>query len=105
MSQTIDDVYAERDRLILFLTRIFPSYLALDPNPEEGWSYLVFLETPKGQLSWHVPDREALTIFSHLPIEDNRYDGHSTIEKYLRLDALRRVDILKNFEYTTSSGR
>lgn len=91
---SIDAVYRERDELVSFLSKIFSSYLAPSETFEEGWSYIVYVETPKGQLSWHVPDHEILPLFSHLRIETRRnWDGHSTEEKYRRLQSLDITDI------------
>lgn len=44
-----------------------------------------YIESPKGQLSWHIKDTE-LPLFSHLKFNPHaKWDGHSTEEKYLRL--------------------
>jgi len=86
----MNEVYAERDRLVSFLTRIYPSYLAPAPDAEPGFNWIVYVDTPEGQLSWHVADHEIDGFFSHLKkIHVQSWDGHSTEEKYRRLLALR----------------
>jgi hypothetical protein len=81
-----DSVYDERDQLVAFLSRIFPSYIGPVDDPEPGWNYAVYIETPEGQLSWHVPDRELGLYFRDLRMcDDANWDGHTTEEKYRRL--------------------
>ena len=80
-------VYAERDRLVAALSKVFPSYLADASDAEPGWSSVVTIDLPTGQASWHVPDRE-LSWFAHLPRAANTWDGHTTEEKYDRLEWL-----------------
>jgi hypothetical protein len=85
-------VYNERDMLVSYLSRCYPSYLAPAPDAEEGFNWIVFVEGPAGQMSWHVADDE-LSMFNHLPRQKpgEWWDGHSTPEKYDRLLALRPV--------------
>ena len=86
----MNEVYAERDRLVSFLTWIYPSYLAPAPDAEPGFNWIVYVDTPEGQLSWHVADAEVDEMFKHLrKRESGDWDGHSTEEKYRRLLALR----------------
>jgi len=85
-----DNAYAERDKLVAALSKCFPSYLAKHPdNPdwEPDWMWIVFIDTPEGQCSWHIHDSE-LGMFSHLTVKENNWDGHSTDEKYERLAKL-----------------
>jgi hypothetical protein len=86
----MDDVYRERDQLVAFLTRIYPSFLAPAPDAEPGFNWIVYVDTPEGQLSWHVADHEIDEFFKHLNKRmTNPWDGHTTEEKYRRLVALR----------------
>ena len=81
--------YDERSRLIAFVTRCFPSYLARHPAEDESWDHdwrwIVFVDTPHGQLSWHISDSH-IDMFSHLERKENNWDGHTTTEKYARLE-------------------
>src|SRR5690606_39189045 len=51
--------------------------------------------TPAGQLTWHLAPND-LDLFPHVPVvaPDHpraRWDGHTTPEKYRRLDALNTL--------------
>jgi len=85
-----DDAYTERNAVVAALSKLYPSYLALHPDDSE-WDAerraIVFVETPAGQLSWHLHDSH-LQMFRHLPWKENRWDGHTTEQKYQRLAAL-----------------
>ena len=81
-----DKAYAERDELVAFLTRLWPSHLAVDPD-DLDWP-VVCIHSPAGQLTWHVPVREIETIFNHLIVAPNDWDGHEAVEKYARLAKL-----------------
>lgn len=88
-----NDVYEERDRLVCALSKCFPSWLARHPDTDKAWDddwrWIVFVELPNGQATWHIQDRE-LPWFSHLERRtENVWDGHTTEEKYRRLALLR----------------
>lgn len=83
-----DTVYAERDRLVAFLSRLYPAHLAVATDAEPGWNYVVCIHTPAGQMAWHVPDSEIADLFGHLVALPNDWDGHTTDEKYRRLERL-----------------
>jgi hypothetical protein len=54
-------------------------------DPEEpDWPVLV-IETPQGQVSWHMRAEE---LPHDLPEHPEAWDGHTTPEKYQRLGAL-----------------
>lgn len=81
-----DRAYEERNRLVAFLARLYPSGRArtaiLGWDPE--WHNCVYVDTPLGQMSWHYHDRDAW-LFEGLPAYEGKWDGHSTEEKYERL--------------------
>lgn len=100
-----NDVYAERDKLVQFLTHVYPSYLTEASDAVDGWRYVVVVDlqwneptvfgdarnqfgprykAQTQQASWHIPDHE-LSLFSHLEVKPNNWDGHTTEEKYERL--------------------
>lgn len=86
-----DAAYRERNRLVAALTRLYPSHLALhgdDPTWDPEWLNIVCVHAPCGQLTWHIHDSE-LSMFQHLLFEPVDWDGHTTEEKYKRLDKLR----------------
>lgn len=86
---TEDSIYRERARLVLFLTKIFVSYGGFTDPEEPDW-LVVYVETPEGQLSWHISPDD-LDLFGHLSlVTENSWDGHTTKEKYERLARLGR---------------
>lgn len=92
-----DLAYRERNKLVALLTRFFPSFLAKENDNYLNFyniHWIVYLETPKGQLSWHIPD---IDLFLFDGVERRAtyvWDGHSTEEKYERLLSLEKKDIL-----------
>lgn len=80
----LGEVYNERDRLVALISSIYPSYIAIDESAEDGFKNVVYIDSPKGQLSWHIADKE-VELFSHLSVKDNNWDGHTTEEKYERI--------------------
>jgi len=92
----LDNAYDERNRLVAALARSVVDSGGLawlgrhegDPahwDPE--WLNVVYVELPTGQCSWHVHDGD-LPLFAFLQQANLQpWDGHSTIEKYDRLDA------------------
>jgi hypothetical protein len=89
MLSELDSVYWERNKLVRFLAHVFPSGIAKTEIPgwDPAWHNCVYIDTPAGQLSWHYHDREA-HLFAGLPPYQKPWDGHSTQEKYLRLEKL-----------------
>lgn len=109
--------YHERNRLVQFISKLFPSHLYRHPDSdkewEDDWRWIVCIHPPQGQATWHIQDSE-LSWFDHLPRHDmagwdwakkvgvvvpenwRRYDaggilccgwdGHTTEEKYKRLE-------------------
>lgn len=90
--------YAERNKLVAALSHQYPSSLGLhdqkpgDPPWDPEWIYVVFIDTPEGQLSWHLHESDLDSgLFDHLLMDpEKKWDGHTTEEKYRRLAALRR---------------
>jgi hypothetical protein len=84
-----DRAYTERNRLVAFIARRFPSGLRRTEIPgwDPCWHGCVFIDTPEGQLSWHYHDDDA-ALFEGLPPYTRPWDGHSTEEKYARLERL-----------------
>lgn len=102
--------YRERNRLVAFLTRIFPAWLSEATDAADGWRFVVTVELlwleptiygdmrnqlgpryamQREQASWHIPDDD-LPMFGHLEVRPNKWDGHTTAETYQRLDRAGR---------------
>lgn len=93
-------IYRERAHLVAHLAARYPSVLAYSDPAEPDWP-VVTVETPAGQLSWHL-DPADVDLFEHVPTvtaDDPRaaWDGHDTDTKYARLRELTRalVDVLR----------
>ena len=86
-----DGAYTERDRLVCALSKLWPSHLAFHDETdlfwEKDWRNIVCIHSPAGQLTWHIHDSE-LCWFGHLMETEGDWDGHTTEEKYRRLEAL-----------------
>ena len=84
-----DGAYRERARLVAFLAAQYDAHIGYtDPNATD-W-LVVTIETPTGQTSWHIAERDR-DLFEHVrlvPSTHNVWDGHTTDEKYIRLAAL-----------------
>ena len=83
----MNSVYRERNALVAFLASVYDSVLVESSEDEQGWG-IVFVETPAGQMSWHVhPDD--FDLFERLEVvERYEWDGHTTEEKYQLLASL-----------------
>lgn len=87
-----DAAYKERNALVCLLSKVFRSWLArhdeTDSTWEDDWRWIVFIDLPTGQCTWHIHDSE-LENFAHLPVngmnDGKVWDGHTTEEKYKRV--------------------
>ncbi|MFJ2271911.1 hypothetical protein ACIO8F_40330 [Streptomyces sp. NPDC087228] len=81
-----DATFRERAHLVALLAALHPSHTGhtghTDPNARD-WAVVV-IETPAGQMSWHIAERD-MDLFTHVQ-PTNRicrgWDGHTTDEKY-----------------------
>ena len=94
--------YSERDRLVCAISKVFPSWMERHPLSdttwEDDWRWIVFVQFPTGQASWHIHDSEE-SWFDHLERRDgNSWDGHSTAEKYARIE---RFDLIGSLPVST----
>lgn len=80
------NIYMERAYLIRFLVSKYNSRFGIDEN-EPDWP-VIYIDTPTGQLSWHISKND-MHLFEGVPVDPNvKWDGHSTEEKYRRLQEL-----------------
>ncbi|WP_097933350.1 MULTISPECIES: WDGH domain-containing protein [unclassified Streptomyces] len=85
-AEAADTVYRERAHLVALLAALHPSYIGHTDPTAPDWA-VVIIETPAGQMSWHIAPRD-MDLFTHVqPV--NRicrgWDGHTTDEKYQRM--------------------
>lgn len=88
--------YAERNKLVRALSVIYPASLerhpVTDTHWDRDWRWIVFIDLPTGQATWHIHDSE-YPDFAHLPkLTGRKWDGHTTGQKYERLAALQPPD-------------
>ncbi len=83
-----DTAYYERNAVVAFLAKLFPSGTkrTVIPGWEPEWHGCVYIDLPGGQASWHYHDRDA-HLFADLPIYPGEWDGHTTEEKYASMAA------------------
>jgi hypothetical protein len=89
----LDAAYAERNKLVAALIRITGWPACMAPDFDAPGYTVVYVESPAGQLSWHVSDEE-IDQFLALglpwrPWAPGVWDGHTTEEKYERLARLK----------------
>ncbi|WP_406501545.1 hypothetical protein OHA04_27400 [Streptomyces sp. NBC_01590] len=81
-----DALYRERAHLVALLAALHPSHIGhTDPNLPD-WA-VVTVETPAGQMTWHIAERD-MDLFTHVQPTNRIYrgwDGHTTKEKYARM--------------------
>lgn len=79
-------LYRERARLVAFLAASYPAEVWTDTDA--GWD-VVAVNTPVGQMSWHIADAD-MDLFAHITqrSDEDHYDGHTTEQKYERLAEL-----------------
>jgi hypothetical protein len=93
-SRPVEEIslYRERAHLVAYLSTQYPSVIAYNDPKEPDWP-VVYVTTPAGQMSWHIAESD-LDLFEHVPRDGlgvnagPEWDGHSTIEKYRRLNLL-----------------
>lgn len=87
-----DGAYRERAQLLAWLAATVPAVIAPAPDVDESGWQLLYLDTPQGQLSWHIHprDSELFAHVEHVTTDDPRarWDGHNTDEKYDRIRSL-----------------
>lgn len=69
----------------------FPSGVGFDPADQER-PVVVYLELPTGQVSWHLPDDGR---HHNLPTYGGSWDGHTTQEKYRRVESFLGVERMR----------
>lgn len=82
-----DSAYHQRNMLVGLLSKLYPSWINLDPG-EPDWP-VVLIQLPTGQVSWHITYQERYSIFAHIYGESGPpWDGHDDVEKWRRVSAM-----------------
>lgn len=97
-----NNAYSERDMLVCAFVKLavvmgWESWIGPhdkglyydgDGEWDPEWCNVIYVETPHGQVSWHVHDSE-VEWFSFLPRHETPgWDGHTSVEKYARLGVI-----------------
>jgi hypothetical protein len=91
-----DNAYRERDKCVAGLAALavrlgWKAWIGTHPADEpwdDDWRFIIFINLPTGQVSWHIHDSE-LPMFDFLDERtENAWDGHTTEQKYERLLSL-----------------
>jgi hypothetical protein len=91
-----DAAYNERDRCVAALAWLafrlgwtvgVGQHDPADTKWDADWRTIIYIEFPTGQASWHIHDSE-VKLVRGLPSYTKPWDGHTTPEKYSRLEAL-----------------
>jgi hypothetical protein len=108
-----DSAFAERNQCVALIARMAPwmgwnAGVARHPDSdaswERDWMTIVFVDLPTGQASWHFHDSEQRLV-SGLPRYLKPWDGHSTEEKYRRVDAALTAPCILADHECESCGR
>ena len=86
----LNAAYRERAHLVALLAALWPSHIGVT-DPTTDWP-VVTVELPTGQACWHVSPND-VDLFGHVeptPRYARGWDGHSTEEKYERVDQITR---------------
>lgn len=94
-----DGAYAERNQCVALLARMAVAlgmragvrlHPADDAAWEADWRTIVAIDLPTGQVTWHFHDSEG-HLLAGLPSFPGEWDGHTTPEKYRRVNAAFRA--------------
>lgn len=84
-----DGIYRERAHLLALLATHYEAYMQTDQD-SPAWPVL-YLLLPTGQATWHISAAD-LDLFAHVPVIPHlTWDGHTTDEKYERVDKLTHL--------------
>lgn len=89
------EVYSERAAVAVALARVARSLgyrvgFGFDPT-EPQWPVL-YVALPTGQVSWHLSKDDRKNLAADIPDDEGmRWDGHTTPDKYRRLDKWSRT--------------
>jgi hypothetical protein len=78
--------YRERAHLVALLAALHPSHIGHTDPAAPKWA-VVTIETPAGQMTWHIAERD-MDLFTHVQPTTRicrGWDGHTTDEKYARM--------------------
>lgn len=102
---TFGELYRERSALTAALARMAleqneygfndcDAWIDRDNNGQLGFCTVLYVLLPTGQVSWHFSDADAADLLKWIPkrrpAKSRQYDGHSTQEKFARVESFAR---------------
>lgn len=97
-----NEAYTERNQVVAGLATAcqalgFPVHRCLHPAEDADWDplwrFIVEIELPTGQITWHYTEAHS-HLFEKFPLrEDHVWDGHTTPQKYQRLENWSPVNV------------
>jgi hypothetical protein len=85
--EEVKQLYRDRAHLIALVANFYRAVGSYDDPAAPGW-LVVYIQTPAGQLSWHIaPEDEDLFAGMHIQ-RSYPWDGHTTDEKHQRIRKL-----------------
>lgn len=84
--EAVNALYRERAYLVAHLAAYYPAQAGYTDPAAVDW-LVVSVDTPEGQMCWHIAKRDE-HLFEHVPrVDILPWDGHTTEEKYQRMAA------------------
>jgi hypothetical protein len=88
---TFDELYEHRCLLFVNLCLTVPKKCAWKIDASFGGWLCLYLETPHGQISYHIPETMRRYIEGRIMRDDNyKWDGHNSVDVVDRLKMLTR---------------
>jgi hypothetical protein len=89
-ASALDAAYRERAHLVAHLAAVYSSCIGFTDPDEPEWA-VVTISLPTGQATWHVAPSD-MDLFGHVRTDfTDPWDGHTTEQKYARLDQATRI--------------
>lgn len=88
-----DAAYRERDMCVALIAKLAAAQgyrvgmARHEGEWEDDWRWIVYIDLPTGQVSWHIHDSER--EWFDFQVYPGTWDGHTTDQKYERMAALR----------------
>lgn len=90
----LDDVYHQRNMLALALAKHtlelgLEAGIGIDPDePSPDWRFVLYIDVPGGQLSYHLAPHEVAMFTDQLPSYSKRWDGSSKDQHHHLIEVL-----------------
>jgi len=83
---TFDELYDHRCLLFINLCLLQPEKSAYKFDPAFGDWFCLYLEMPKGQISYHIHEKHLPLIAGRIPLDQSYvWDGHTSAQVLERL--------------------